>query len=94
MFNKKEEIENLIGTSLEIEKYRFSKWELYQWKTYIKSKVKNTPIGLSIIIEKYLGIKPNKAKLIFTIDKYYVFNKVKNYWDFVEKEKHEKLLKS
>ena len=94
MVNKKEEIENLIGTSLKIEKYRFSKWELYQWKTYIKSKVKNTPIGLSIIIEKYLGIEPNKARFINTIDKYYVFNKVKNYWDFVEKEKHEELLKS
>ena len=94
MFNKKEEIENLIGTSLEVEKYRFSKWELYQWKTYIKSKVKNTPtwIGLSTIIEEYLGIEPNEAKFITTINKYYVFNKVKNYWDFVEKEKHEKLL--
>ena len=96
MFNKKEEIENLIGTSLKIEKYRFSKWELYQWKTYIKSKVKNTPtwIGLSTIIEEYLGIEPNEAKFITTINKYYVFNKVKNYWDFIEKEKHEELLKS
>ena len=94
MFNKKEEIENLIGTSLEIEKYRFSKWELYQWKTYIKSKVKNTRtwIGLSTTIEEYLGIEPNEAKFITTVNKYYVFNKVKNYWDFVEKEKHEKLL--
>ena len=94
MFNKKEEIENLIGTSLEAEKYRFSKWELYQWKTYIKSKVKNTRtwIGLSTTIEKYLGIEPNEAKFITTVNKYYVFNKVKNYWDFVEKEKHEKLL--
>ena len=94
MSNKKEEIKNLIGTSLEVENYRFSKWELYQWKIYIKSKIKNTPtwIGLSTIIEEYLGIEPNEAKFITTVNKYYVFNKVKNYWDFVEKEKHENLL--
>ena len=92
--SKKEEIENLIGISLELETYRFSRWELSQWQTYIKSKINKTPITLSLIVEEYLGIEVTEAKFISTVEKYYVFNKQNNFWNFMGQTEYMELLNS
>ena len=92
--SKKEEIENLIGISLELETYRFSRWELSQWQTYIKSKINKTPITLSLIVEECLGIEVSEAKFISTVKKYYVFNKEKNFWNFMGQTEYMELLNS
>ena len=92
--SKKEEIENLIGISLKLETYRFSRWELSQWQTYIKSKINKTPITLSLIVEEYLGIEVTEAKFISTVEKYYVFNKQNNFWNFMGQTEYMELLNS
>ena len=90
---KKREITERINTSIETENYNFNKWNLEQWKEYIKSMEKDTPNNLSKIIKEYLGIQPTEAKLVQSINLYYIYDEKKDYWYFLNEEEYSEICK-
>ena len=88
---KKREITEIINTSIETENHKFTNWNLAQWKEHIKSMVEETPDNLSEIIKECLGIQPIEAQLVKSINLYYVYDKKKEYWSFLNEEKYSEI---
>ena len=85
---RKERVNNLVAKELELHNVKFTDWNLERWVNHIAVQIDEEPSYLSETIKEYLRVEFKGARLISSIDQYYVYKKEVEQWHFLEVDKY------
>ena len=85
---RKERVNNLVAKELELHNVKFTGWSLERWVNHIAVQIDEEPGYLSETIKEYLRVEFRGARLILSIDQYYVYKEEVEQWHFLEVDKY------